>query len=467
MRVRNPRFLYSNITDPDKDNIFTKHGDDTKNKVKRFAHIKWYEGYLIAFFSIAMREFMATYCLFMLSSRLGADLFIARPLVFAYVSMMFRRPMINPLVTIFACSCPQHWEKANISGFPFYSNADSVKCWLSLYCPIVILIQISAAIAAAYTKDYNSQLFGDEFINNAAWGTGQLRLRVDTTIGRGSCWNIPNGNITQVAEISSHNSLINDSHDCLSKIQGGWWFAEDMASMLFLIASYVHVWKWLRWDDLKDLNPADSERRYWMKIAAFSAAVGIFNLMNAMAFPTANTGWHVSIYLYVLQKLRGDLIITSNTYLEPLIRAAGSFTGCILAILYEYLIIWVDSNEESSFTERMHILLYTFSYEWHLPIKPKKPTETNSTAIDNNDTQSNASNVNKENDSLPEKQLPNLEQSDLINPHRASSAALLFDISPSDLKSAHSSSQSRNPRRPSGASGARPPPSEARWRIPL
>ena len=70
-----------------------------------------------------------------------------------------------------------------------------------------------------------------------------------------------------------------------------------MASMLFLIASYVHVWKWLRWDDLKDLNPADSEQRYWMKIAAFSAAVGIFNLMNAMAFPTANAGWHVSMYL--------------------------------------------------------------------------------------------------------------------------------------------------------------------------
>ena len=65
-----------------------------------------------------------------------------------------------------------------------------------------MLIQLSAAIAAAYAKDYNSQLFGDDLIKNAAWGTGQLRLRVDTTIGRGACWNISNGDITQVAEIS-------------------------------------------------------------------------------------------------------------------------------------------------------------------------------------------------------------------------------------------------------------------------
>ena len=91
MRFRNLRFLMSENPEPpktfpdyDPDNWLLYH-DSKIFKPRRFAHIKWYEGYLIAFFSIAMREFMATYCLFMLNSRLGADLFIARPLVFACI----------------------------------------------------------------------------------------------------------------------------------------------------------------------------------------------------------------------------------------------------------------------------------------------------------------------------------------------------------------------------------------------
>jgi hypothetical protein len=310
-------------------------------------------------------------CLFILTSRLGGDLFIAGPLVTLYINIIFRRPINNPFVTTLACASSGEWKKANVAGYPGFSAL--TKSWeMIFYWALLIVAQLLGAVCAADIRTQSEELLGHEFIKNAAWGAGQLKLTADLTESS-TCWNkddpILGPAINNVVEIpirlfrdSTSNMLLGDS--CLSSLQWRWWFFEDLSSVLFLIVGYIHIWQWLRWDDMEKSNATPREERYWEKIVAFSVASASLGIMNTVAFPTAHAGLHTSLFLHRYQMLNDNKHVTSSEFNEPLIRAFGGVCGCLFAVVYEWIVSWlnrVDRNKTDTVSMTggvLHKLIY-------------------------------------------------------------------------------------------------------------
>jgi hypothetical protein len=314
------------------------------------------------FVSLFLREFLSVMCLLVLNSRLGGDLFIAGPIVTLYVSIVFRRPLLNPFVTTLACLSTGDWRNANVAGYPAYSKADTEWWELVLFWVWMVGAQLSGAAAAAYIRAYNDAILGYEFIKNAAWGAGQMHFRANLTQSD-SCWNKSMfQNVTDIPVRlyrDSDSTALNDN--CLGSIQWRWWFAEDLAAALFLIVGYIHIWRWLRWDDMLQRNPTPKVERYWEKIVTFSIASASLGMMTSIAFPTAHAGWHTSLFLYVYESAGYNKHVTSNALSEPLFRGLGGIIGCLLAVLYEWQVSRLESVKKSDATQMdnyAHKLLY-------------------------------------------------------------------------------------------------------------
>jgi hypothetical protein len=322
---------------------------------------------VIYFTSLFLREFASTMCLFILTSRLGGDLFIAGPLVTLYINIVFRRPMNNPFVTTLACASSGEWKRANVSGYPGYDHAKTKSWEMILYWILLVIAQLLGAVCAAEIRTQSEDLLGHEFIKNAAWGAGQLKLMANVT-DSSTCWNkddpLLGAAVNGAVEIPIRLYRDSDStmllgNSCLSSLQWRWWFFEDLSSVLFLIVGYIHIWQWLRWDDTERANPTPREERYWEKIVTFSTASASLGIMNTIAFPTAHAGLHTSLFLHRYQVLNDDKHVTSNEFNEPLIRAFGGMCGCLFAVVYEWIVAWlssVDKNKEDSASQAGRLL---------------------------------------------------------------------------------------------------------------
>ena len=285
--------------------------------------------------SLFAREFISTLCLLLLRSRLNSSLFIAGPIVTFYISIVFRRPLNNPFVLTFACLSAGDWKKANVAGYPGFKRGTTESYELALYWLWLLAAQLLGAAAAAYIKDSYAESVGSESMQNSAWGISQVVLKVKEN-STDSCWK----NTTQPIPIhlfgdDTPNRLVDS---CQIKIQRTWWFLEDLCAVLFLIVSYMHIWKWLRWDDEEEGNPTCKQARYWEKMVSFSVVSSVLSLASAMAFPSAHAGWHTSLFIYVYQTLRDDIHITVIAMYEPQIRALGGFVGCLMAVAYEQML---------------------------------------------------------------------------------------------------------------------------------
>ena len=329
----------------------------------------------IFLFSLFLRELLSNFCILVLNSRLGRDNFLASPIVTLYVILVFRRPLNNPFILTMACLSAGDWGKANVSGLPGFNKLKTSSMTIFLFWLWMLTAQLLGAVAAANFRTANDAIFGSEFVNGAAWGSGQLFLRANLSKDE-SCWNKASsssptiGNQTSVIIptrlAKAQEDLVLDS--CMSYIQWRWWFMEDLAAVLFFIVGYVHVWRWLRWQDMKESTANEQSDRYWRNLVAFASASASLGLMNTMAFPTAHCGLHTSVFLSVYQSLNEEKAVTANFMNEPLIRVMGGVVGCLLAVLYERAITLVDEVEEeeaNSETESyslavlVHKILYT------------------------------------------------------------------------------------------------------------
>ena len=108
----------------------------------------------------------------------------------------------------------------------------------------------------------------------------------------------------------------------------------------------------------------DEMEKYWRYNVTFSLSSASIGLMIATAFPTAHAGWHTTIYLYTLQSMRNDLMLTSIPLSEPIIHASAGFIGCILAVGYEWATHALDENTFQAYTPFLQTLIY------HKPYKP-------------------------------------------------------------------------------------------------
>jgi len=321
---------------------------------------------LIYFPSLFLREFVATICALVLNSRLGGDLFIASPLVTLYVNIVFRRPLNSPYVLTLGCLSAGDWRRANVAGYPGF-NKERTRWWeLALFWLLLLTAQLTGAAAAAGIRARNDRVLGYEFVKGAAWGTGQLHMRANLE-GAESCWDrayFGNSSSTKAdIPIRLYRDATRDmfkSPACAADTQWRWWFGEELGAVLFIIVAYVHIWRWLRWDDMEKSNPSDREMRYWEKLVTFSIATASVGLMTAMAFPTANQGMHTSVFLGVYQALNADKTVTSLALNEPYIRAFGGTIGCLLAIVYEWALAWIDSKERGQcwMADAAHKMLY-------------------------------------------------------------------------------------------------------------
>ena len=311
--------------------------------------------------SLFVREFLSTFCLLVLNSRLGKDNFIAGPIVTMYVNLFFRRPINNPFVLTMACLSSSDWGKANVVGYPGLTK-DTSKWHIYFFWLLMLTAQLVGAVTAAYLRAANDSRFGSEFIDGAAWGTGQLMLRANVADSN-TCWNADNtlyipGDIQNIPVRLTNNNMIKNT--CYGYMQGMWWFSEDMVAVLFLIVGYVHIWRWLRWQDMVDKSASEKDSRYWSNIIVFSAASASLGLMNTMTFPTAHTGAHTSLFLGVYQILKPEKVVTANFMGEPWFRAGGGLVGCMLGVVYEKAITYVNDslNTDDSFAAFMHKVLY-------------------------------------------------------------------------------------------------------------
>jgi hypothetical protein len=320
---------------------------------------------IIYFPSLFLREFVSTIVVLVLNSRLSSDLFIASPIVTLYVNIVFRRPLNNPYVTTLACLSAGDWRKANVVGYPGF-NKERTRWWeIGLFWLMMVSAALCGAATAAGIRAYNDRMLGYEFIKGAAWGTGQMYFRANVDTDE-TCWKREYfGPTAKTVEIpvrlyrNSTASMIRDGN-CLANIQWRWWFAEDLGAVLFIIVAYVHIWRWLRWDDMEKSNPNDRDVRYWQKLVTFSAVTASVGLMTTIAFPTANAGMHTSLFLGVYQSLNTDKNVASTSLNEPIIRAFGGSCGCLLAVMYEWLVAWLDTKEkgECPLADAVHKMLY-------------------------------------------------------------------------------------------------------------
>ena len=320
---------------------------------------------VVYFTSLFLREFVSTVCALVLNSRLGGDLFLASPIVTLYVNIVFRRPLNSPYVLTLGCLSAGDWRKANVAGYPGF-NKDKTQWWeLALFWLMMLTAQLTGAATAAGIRAYNDRVLGYEFVKGAAWGTSQLYLRANLD-NTDSCWDrsyFPNGSTKVDIPVRLYRDATDTmfkSATCTANTQWRWWFAEELGAVLFIITAYVHIWRWLRWDDMEKSNPTDREMRYWQKIVTFSMATASVGFMTAIAFPTANQGMQTSVFLGVYQSLNTDKNVTSLSLGEPYIRSFGGVCGCLLAIAYEWGLAWLDSKErkQSWLADTAHKMLY-------------------------------------------------------------------------------------------------------------
>jgi hypothetical protein len=336
------------------------------NTAKHFTHtIPPLSDALIYFPSLFLREFVSTVCVLVLNSRLGGDLFIASPLVSLYVNIVFRRPLNSPYVLTLGCLSAGDWRRANVAGYPGFSKEKTQWWELALFWLMMLTAELTGAAAAAGIRAHNDLVLGHEFVKGAAWGTGQLFLRANLEAPE-SCWDrayFPNGTSKVDIPARLYRDATRDMFKnaaCAADTQWRWWFAEELGAVLFIIVAYVHIWRWLRWDDMERSNPTDREERYWEKIVTFSTATASVGLMTAMAFPTANQGMHTSVFLGVYQSLNADKNVTSISLNEPFIRSFGGTVGCLLAIAYEWGLAWLERKERGQcrLADAVHKMLY-------------------------------------------------------------------------------------------------------------
>jgi hypothetical protein len=274
--------------------------------------------------------------------------------------IVFRRPLNNPYILTMACLSAGDWGKANVSGYPGFDKKKTGGLKLFLFWAWMLAAELLGASFAANFRADNDAIFGSEFVNGAAWGSGQLYLRANLSKEE-TCWNrnysafaavdSVNPTTTQMMMIiptrlmKSQGAMLLDS--CRSYIRIRWWFMEEMVAVLFFIVGYVHIWRWLRWQDMKDSTANEQNDRYWRNLVAFAAASAALGLMTTVAFPTAHYGAHTSLFLSVYQsRNEEEKAVTANFMNEPLIRVVGGSIGCILAVMYERVITWVDEVEE-------------------------------------------------------------------------------------------------------------------------
>ena len=328
----------------------------------------------IFFICIFLREFVSTICLLVLNSRLGGDLFIAGPIVTLYVSIVFRRPLNNPFVTTLACISSGDWKNANVAGYPGFDKQKTGMYKMIPYLAFLLIAQLLGALTAAHIRAYNDKSLGHEFIKGASWGSSQIHIKVaDMT---DTCWKSdyfpPGTDEIPVHLYKDNTEKMFKDEGCISRVQWRWWMFEDFGATLFLLVAYVHVWRWLRWEDTKSNNPRPSTKEYWEEIISFSTASAGLGLMTAIAFPTAHAGLHTSVFLATYQSLTSDRSITANTLGEPLYRALGGAVGCICAVMYENVVAMlidpVENIDKSFYNNLMHKMLY------YSPI-PVKTTE--------------------------------------------------------------------------------------------
>jgi len=243
-----------------------------------------------------------------------------------YVGIVFRRPIQNAFVLTLACLSSGDWRKANVAGYPGFKRGITTQNELSLYWAWLVAAQLCAAYVAAYARvEVGEKILGTESLQ-IGWGLGQLHT-----------------NSTVLHPTENERRL--------------WWFCEDLFSVLFLIVSYIHIWKWLRWDDEIQGNPADQwEQRYWWKLVSFSGMTSVLVLANSMAFPTAHAGWHISLYVYAKNQFETN---TNQDTGEPLLRALGGMLGCLLAVVYEWRLARIYSGKREWLDVLIYKMLYT------------------------------------------------------------------------------------------------------------
>ena len=316
----------------------------------------------IFWLSLFIREFASTLSILVLNSRLGKDNFLVGPIVTLYINLVFRRPLNNPFVLTMACMSRGDWGKANVAGYPGL-NSNTTTFYLFIFWVWMLVGQLSGAVAAAFFRAHNDAIFGSEFIDGAAWGSGQIYLKANTS-NPNSCWNSVNqDNVTQIIQnipirlLESQTTMLRGEYTLY--VQMLWWFSEDLVAVLFLIVGYIHIWRWLRWEDMKDKAANELQERYWRNLIAFSSASASLGLMTAMTFPTAHYGAHTSVFLSVYQSLKQEKAVTANFLHEPLIRAGGGTLGCLFAVLYEKAVTALESADpQSTFYNVLHKVLY-------------------------------------------------------------------------------------------------------------
>lgn len=322
---------------------------------------------LIYMTSIFLREFLSTTCQLVLAARLGGDLFFAGPVVSLLVNIVFRRPLINPFVASLACGSSGDWKKANVAGYPGFDR--SKTRWFELFSFWIMLVtaEVSGAVAAAGIRASHDRVFGYEFLKNAASGSGQLYFKANLTADQ-SCWNRARfAPLTDAAEVpvrmGRSAAIPWFTDDCAGILKWRWWFAEEVGAVLFFIVTYVHIWRWLRWDDMLKNNPTPYLERYWEKIVTFSCASAAVGFMVVIAFPTAHAGIHTSVFLSVYEELTPLQYkhVVSNDQGEAIIRIFGGCVGFVLALWYEFMLAGVDARTGSQ-ASSLDVVLYKFLY---------------------------------------------------------------------------------------------------------
>ena len=335
----------------------------------------WDLNTMVILLSIFLREFVSTICLLILSSRLGGDLFIAGPIVTLYVCIVFRRPLNNPYVAFLACASSGDWRNANVSGYPWFKR-DQTSSWvIAFYFIFLLIAQGGGALAAAQIRTYNDGILGYEFMKGGAWGSSQLHYHANL-VSDTTCWKKEEG-AGDTAEIPVHlygiksATKVREDRECSARIQWRWWMMEDLVATLFLLVTYVHVWKWLRNESIKDGPANQSTSRYWEEIISFSIASASLGFMTSIAFPTAHAGLHTSLFVTYYQHLSQDKAITAYDMGEPGYRVLGGSVGCLLAVAYEWMVAWVSGDRETD-TSWYQLLIYRTLYVSEMPMKNSK-----------------------------------------------------------------------------------------------
>ena len=102
----------------------------------------------VPFISLFIREWLATFCLLLLCSRLGV--FFTGSIVTLFINIVFRRPVINPFVLTLGCASAGDWKRANVTGYPGFSQSSTSKLSLLFYWCWMVVAQDGAFCSVIY-----------------------------------------------------------------------------------------------------------------------------------------------------------------------------------------------------------------------------------------------------------------------------------------------------------------------------